>query len=150
MQVLPDLDVKNLLSSRLSALAQVIMHLLKILCGSKPKNVVSFMTQVSYPPKGIGTLNGHCSLQLCKSSLLDVANLWQTEFSVTNPSVLGIAGSSSTAYTGLGDRSGLAGPDQVNILNLPLPDFDSMSGELDILGLRLSSSAVMAWHAYLL
>ena len=40
-----------------------------------------------------------------------------------------IAGSSSTAYTGFGDRAGMAGPDQVNILNLPLPDFDSMSGE---------------------
>ncbi|KAL0032721.1 hypothetical protein WJX79_005609 [Trebouxia sp. C0005] len=38
------------------------------------------------------------------------------------------AGSSSTAYTGFGDRPGMAGPDQVNILNLPLPDFDSMSG----------------------
>ncbi len=38
-------------------------------------------------------------------------------------------GSSSTAYTGFGDRPGMAGPDQVNILNLPLPDFDSMSGE---------------------
>lgn len=40
------------------------------------------------------------------------------------------AASSSTAYTGFGDRPAMAGPDQVNILNLPLPDFDTMSGEL--------------------
>ena len=39
------------------------------------------------------------------------------------------AASSSTAYTGFGERPSIAGPDQVNILNLPLPDFDTMSGE---------------------
>ena len=39
------------------------------------------------------------------------------------------AASSSTAYTGFGDRASPLGQDQVNILNLPLPDFDSMSGE---------------------
>ena len=39
------------------------------------------------------------------------------------------AASSSNAYTGFGDRPAMAGPDQVNILNLPLPDFDTMSGE---------------------
>ena len=40
------------------------------------------------------------------------------------------AASSTTAYTGFGDRASPLGQDQVNILNLPLPDFDSMSGEL--------------------
>lgn len=39
------------------------------------------------------------------------------------------AASSSTAHTGFGDRASPLGQDQVNILNLPLPDFDSMSGE---------------------
>lgn len=39
------------------------------------------------------------------------------------------AASSSTAYTGFRDRPSMAGPDQVNILNLPLPDFDTLSGE---------------------
>ncbi|KAL3131529.1 hypothetical protein ABBQ38_007832 [Trebouxia sp. C0009 RCD-2024] len=38
------------------------------------------------------------------------------------------ATSSSNAYTGFGDRPAMAGPDQVNILNLPLPDFDTLSG----------------------
>lgn len=39
------------------------------------------------------------------------------------------AASSATAYTAFGERPSMAGPDQVNILNLPLPDFDTMSGE---------------------
>ena len=39
------------------------------------------------------------------------------------------AASSSTAYTGFGERPSMAGPDQVNILNLPLPDFDTISGQ---------------------
>ena len=39
------------------------------------------------------------------------------------------AGSSTTAYTGFGERPSMAGPDQVNILNLPLPDFDTISGQ---------------------
>lgn len=39
------------------------------------------------------------------------------------------AASSSTAYTGFRDRPSMAGTDQVNILNLPLPDFDTLSGE---------------------
>lgn len=39
------------------------------------------------------------------------------------------AATSSNAYPGFGDRPAMAGPDQVNILNLPLPDFDTMSGQ---------------------
>lgn len=42
------------------------------------------------------------------------------------------AASSSTAYSALGDRAAPLGQDQVNILNLPLPDFDSMSGEVTL------------------
>lgn len=40
------------------------------------------------------------------------------------------AASSSTGYTGFGSGAATLGQDQVNILNLPLPDFDSTSGGL--------------------
>ena len=42
------------------------------------------------------------------------------------------AASSSTNHTAFGDRAASLGQDQVNILNLPLPDFDSMSGEQNL------------------